>query len=250
MNSKHTVYYAFSGMAGIGDVPKKVSNILDIELEPLLTDLNIKYGQYEGTRSVLKCYALQEHIKNTFIYRSPVSMKVTYTGDDRKYIISGINVSSQEEFNLLIDNIDAESVYQLLIGFGLNILSKEDSLLMSVYPANYHKTDISRFTMITGSYDCGKWFRPIHLSILNPKEKDFEIKRGDPLFYIKFHTDDKVQLQRFNMSEEIISHVASTVEVKKYMKSTKLNKLYELYNKSKLKPLLLKSIKGEKHEKL
>ncbi len=116
----------------------------------------------------------------------------------------------------MIDNPDAESIYQLLIGFGLNILSKEDSLLMSIYPANYHKTDISRFPIVTGSYDCGKWFRPIHLSIFNQEEKDFEIKRGDPLFYIKFHTDDKIQLERFNMNEEILSHVASTVEVKKY----------------------------------
>lgn len=245
---KHIVYYAYSGMAGIGDVPKKVSNIVDIELEPLLTELNSKYGQYEGTRNVLKCYALQEHIRNTFIYRSPVNMKVTYTGDERKYIISGVNVANQEEFNLLIDNPDAESIYQLLIGFGLNILSKEDSLLMSVHPANYHKTDVSRFPIVTGSYDCGKWFRPIHLSIFNTEEQDFEVKRGDPLFYIKFHTEDKVQLERFNMNEEILSHVASTVEVKKYLKSTKLSRLYELYAKSKLKPMLLNSIRGEKEE--
>lgn len=243
--SKHTVYYAFSGMAGIGDVPKKVSQIIDLELEPLLTELNSKYGVYEGTRNVLKCYALQDHVKNTFIYRSPVSMKVIYTGDDRKYIISGINVDNQEEFNLLIDNPDAESVYQVLIGFGLNIISKEDSLPMSVHPANYHKTDVSRFPIVTGSYDCGKWFRPIHLSIFNPEEKDFEIKRGDPLFYIKFHTKDKVQLKRFNMNEEILSHVASTVEVKKYLKSTKLNKLYKLYKESKLKPLLIRAVKSQ-----
>jgi hypothetical protein len=242
ITNKHKVYYAFSGMAGIGDIPKKVSNIIDIELEPLINDLNIKYGQYEGTKNVLKCYALQEHIKNTFIYRSPVNMKVTYTGDDRKYIISGVKVDNQKEFNLLIDNPDAESIYQLFIGFGLNILSKEDSLLMSVHPANYHKTDVSKFPIVTGSYDCGKWFRPIHLSIFNTDKQDFEIKRGDPLFYIKFHTNDKVQLERFNMSEEIVSHVASTVEVKNYLKSTKLNKLYEMYKKSKLKPLLLKAI--------
>jgi hypothetical protein len=232
-------------MAGIGDVPKKVSQIIDLELEPLLTELNSKYGVYEGTRNVLKCYALQDHVKNTFIYRSPVSMKVIYTGDDRKYIISGINVDNQEEFNLLIDNPDAESVYQVLIGFGLNIISKEDSLPMSVHPANYHKTDVSRFPIVTGSYDCGKWFRPIHLSIFNPEEKDFEIKRGDPLFYIKFHTKDKVQLKRFNMNEEILSHVASTVEVKKYLKSTKLNKLYKLYKESKLKPLLIRAVKSQ-----
>ena len=239
------MYYAFSGMAGIGDVPKKVSQIIDIELEPLLTELNSKYGVYEGTRNVLKCYALQDHVKNTFIYRSPVSMKVTYTGDDRKYIISGINVDNQKEFNLLIDNPDAESVYQVLIGFGLNIISKEDSLPMSVHPANYHKTDVSRFPIVTGSYDCGKWFRPIHLSIFNPEEKDFEIKRGDPLFYIKFHTKDKVQLKRFNMNEEILSHVASTVQVKKYLASTKLNKLYKLYKESKLKPLLIRAVKSQ-----
>ena len=245
MSKKHTVYYAFSGMAGIGDVPKKVSNIVDIELEPLLTELNSKYGQYEGTRNVLKCYALQENIRNTFIYRSPVNMKVTYTGDERKYIISGINVDNQKEFNLLIDNPDAESVYQVLIGFGLNIISKEDSLPMSVHPANYHKTDVSRFPIVTGSYDCGKWFRPIHLSIFNPEEKDFEIKRGDPLFYIKFHTKDKVQLKRFNMNEEILSHVASTVQVKKYLASTKLNKLYKLYKESKLKPLLIRAVKSQ-----
>ena len=242
--SKHTVYYAFSGMAGLGGVPKKVSEIINIELEPLLTDLNSKYGVYEGTKNVFKCYALQDHVKNTFIYRSPVSMKVTYTGDDRKYIISGVNVDNQEEFNLFIYNPDPENVYQLLIGFGLNIISKEDSLPMSIHPANYHKTDISRFPIITGSYDCGKWFRPTHLSILNPEEKDFEIKRGDPLFYVKFHTEDKIQLKRFKMNEEIFSHVESTVQVKKYLKSTKLNKLYRLYKESKLKPLLIRAVES------
>ena len=159
--------------------------------------------------------------------------------------MSRINVDNQKEFNLLIDNPDAESVYQVLIGFWLNIISKEDSLPMSVHPANYHKTDVSRFPIVTGSYDCGKWFRPIHLSIFNPEEKDFEIKRGDPLFYIKFHTKDKVQLKRFNMNEEILSHVASTVQVKKYLASTKLNKLYKLYKESKLKPLLIRAVKSQ-----
>ena len=234
--SKHTVYYAFSGMEGSDGVPKKVSEIINIELEPLLTELNNKYRVYEGIKNVLKCYALQDHVKNTFIYRSPVSMKVTYTGDDRKYIISGVNVDNQEEFNLFIYNPDPENVYQLLIGFGLNIISKEDSLPMSIHPANYHKTDVSRFPIVTGSYDC--------LSIFNPEEKDFEIKRGDPLFYVKFHTEDKVQLKRFNMNEEIFSHVASTVQVKKYLTGTKLNKLYKLYKESKLKPLLIRAVES------
>jgi len=242
--SKHTVYYAFSGMACLGDGPKKVSEIVNIELEPLLTELNSKYKVYEGIKNVLKCYALQDHVKNTFIYRSPVSMKVTYTGDGRKYIISGVTVDSQEEFNLLICNFDSENVYQLLMGFGLNIISKEDSLPMSIHPANYHKTDISKFSIVTGSYDCGKWFRPTHLSIFNPEEKDFEIKRGDPLFYVKFHTEDKVQLKRFNMNEEVFSHVESTIQVKKYLTSTKLNKLYTLYKKSKLKPLLIRAVES------
>tara|TARA_R100000951_G_C2597551_1_gene167125 strand:+ start:173 stop:877 length:705 start_codon:yes stop_codon:yes gene_type:complete len=231
-------------MACLGDGPKKVSEIVNIELEPLLTELNSKYKVYEGIKNVLKCYALQDHVKNTFIYRSPVSMKVTYTGDARKYIISGVTVDNQEEFNLLIYNFDSEHVYQLLMGFGLNIISKEDSLPMSIHPANYHKTDISRFSIVTGSYDCGKWFRPTHLSIFNPEEKDFEIKRGDPLFYVKFHTEDKVQLKRFNMNEEVFSHVESTIQVKKYLTSTKLNKLYTLYKKSKLKPLLIRAVES------
>ena len=113
----------------------------------------------------------------------------------------------------------------MVLGF---IISKEDSL------PKYSPCDISM------ADDCGKWFRPTHLSN-STEEKDFEIKRGDPLFYIKFHTKDKVQLKRFNMNDEILSHVASTVQVKKYLASTKLNKLYKLYKESKLKPLLRRS---------
>jgi hypothetical protein len=245
LDKSHTVYYAFSGMCGINESPNLVSEIVNIDLEPLLPNLHKKYGDDIDTKHILNCYALQKELKNTFIYRSPISFDVNYTEDERLYTIDGVNINSQSEFDLLINNTDVPTIYQLLSGFGLCVISNNNSLPISIQPANYHKTEVSKFPIVTGSFDCAKWFRPIHLAVFNKDKVDFKVRRGDPLFYIKFHTDNKIKLKRFLMTSEITSIMKATVTTKNYIKNTKLAKLYELFTKSKLKPKLMKLIQSE-----
>ena len=71
------------------------------EVQSILTK---KYGDDIDTKHILNCYALQKELKNTFIYRSPISFDVNYTEDERLYTIDGVNINSQSEFNLLINN--------------------------------------------------------------------------------------------------------------------------------------------------
>ena len=239
----HTVYYTFHGVSN--DNPLRVTELINSDLDPLMPELKRKYGGGNSS-DILQCYALQEHCKNTFVYRAPVSMDVEFTGDERGYTISGVELCSQSDFDALIATMTSiDAPIQLFSGYGVSFISEQDSLPLTVLPANYHKTGVSPFPMLSGAFDCAKWFRPIHPAILNEQKIDFSIKKGDPLLYIKFHTDERVELKRFTTTRETAAVTQAVHDYKKFVKRTPLNKLYSIFKRSRLKTELLREIKSQ-----
>jgi hypothetical protein len=235
-NNKHTVYYAFNSE-------------VTLDLEPLLPNLKKKYG-YKGSvfKDVLRCYALQEDVKNTFIYKSPISINIKYKDDKNGYeIFTNLKEDNQYDFeSLATSGVNESEIVQLLYRYGVNFISEKNSLPFTICATNYHKTDVSNIPMVTGSYDCGKWFRSIFLAVLNIDKKDFSIKQGEPLFYIKFHTDDHIHLEKFDMSKKADEVMLATTTYKHSVSNTPLSKLYKLFEKTEMKSILIQAIKSEK----
>jgi hypothetical protein len=69
------------------------------------------------------------------------------------------------------------------------------------------------------------------------------VGQGDPLMYVNFKTNEKVKLQKFFLTEELLSLSMSCVRLKNTWKQRNLNKLYDIFKGSKIKNQLIKKIK-------
>jgi len=240
------VYFGFDSSG----LQAPVSNLLNFELDPLGVELNKLHGGKEYS-DFLRCYAFQDHIKNTFIFRAPVTLDVEYVPDDRGFIVTNLHLD-QRSFDTVVSTSSSIGysrktfkVLQFFPGCGLCLLAKGSSLPFSIHPANFHSTGISTLPMITGTFDCGKWFRPLNMAVINKDKKNISIKRGDPLFYVKFHTDTPVDLRRVRVTESMVQIARANGQFSNFVKGTPLNKLYEYFATARHKKVLMDEIRKQ-----
>ena len=221
---------------------QKSNVFLSYNLEPLLPILKQKYSCTNAKR-VLNCYAFLENAKNTFIWRAPFDIDVKYTGDERLFIIDNISLNSQEDFNSCVLG-ETPELLQLFTGFGMSLYT-ETPTVMSVSKAVHHNTKDFYFPIVEASYDISNWFRQIHPAIINLEKKDFSIKRGDPLFYVKFHTKNNTVLKYVYMTEELQRISSTSNKLQLFKPKNPLSFLYGAFNRSKVKRVIMNEIEKQ-----
>ena len=108
-----------------------------------------------------------------------------------------------------------------------------------------HKTPVTDAGFyVPGRFDISQWFRPLEYAFqLHEGNTNFKVGQGDPLMYVNFKTNEKVKLQKFFLTEELLSLSMSCVRLKNTWKQRNLNKLYDIFKGSKIKNQLIKKIK-------
>ena len=237
------VYYGFNRL----DDGRKISELLSMDLEPLLPDVKKQLHSSEdpALKTVYKCYATHEEMRNTFIYRAPMDLDIEYNDDKTEVTLGNVDYGQEHQYKPFF-YVDSINLMQFFAGCGLLLIAEQKSLPFSIHPANYHKTGVSGLTMIKGSFDCGKWYRPINFSVINTDHVNFSIKRGDPLFYVKFHTDDNVCLHRVHTTDKMKEISEASIDFKFYAQKSPLKKLYQAFSSSKMKSVLMREIKADK----
>ena len=76
------------------------------------------------------------------------------------------------------------------------------------------------------------------------KKNKIDIKRGDTLFYVKFHTNKKVNLKNFNVTKGILDFAKKTTDLKLFEKNLALEKMYKIFCSRSLNKRILKEIKN------
>jgi hypothetical protein len=107
-----------------------------------------------------------------------------------------------------------------------------------------HKTELTNSGYyVPGTFDISKWFRPLEFAFqLWPGENNFKAAEDDPLLYVKFDTEEKLNLQEFYMTPEIYSISNSCISLKNFSRVKALNKLYDIFRGSGMQNKLLKEI--------
>ena len=108
-----------------------------------------------------------------------------------------------------------------------------------------HNTEMSKTAYyVPGQYDISSWFIPVEGAFqLFPGKNTFTSKENEPLIYVNFLTDEKINLQKFYLTPSLIEHSISCTHLKHYKKFTALNSLYKTFHKSKLRNRVLTEIK-------
>jgi hypothetical protein len=209
------------------------------EPRPLAKEIANAYKDY----LFIQCPATQAFYRNTFVITAPMS-GVIQVGENENgsATIATSGHGWDKSFYDAFSHIREDKTVTLPPTY---LFYAKESLEMEVLPVfllNSPSLDNAFFT--PASFDIGRWIRPVDFSFV-PKDytKPITINRGDPLYFVRFKSDERVVLERVPFTRSLRSMMHACVSVKKRVRNITLPVLYEMA-KSRINLFF----KGSKHD--
>jgi len=231
-----TVYWtSFAGKNSDISMASQFQHGLFFEPEPVL-----KHIVSERNKDVryLKCPAVKDYYKNTFVIRSPIdlSFEIKRNEMDVRYCVT--HNYDQEFFNNYVhERFNENPIPMISMEFCSYIFYSEKSILAEqLHPAlSMHSSEVSRKTsIISGTFDISKWVRPFTYSFeVVDYKSPITIKRGDPLYYVRFNVKENVKLQRVMFDKDIKDISDACLTVKNFVQNNSMENNYNI-----IKPFL------------
>jgi len=162
---------------------------------------------YKDSKSMFKnCPANASFLKQFWVIKSPVDLTLNL---DRKNKSANIN-QNQMFYDQFIDmrwDQYSETDLALCTFYFQYMFVADDPVWIEVYPPFLHG-EVENTRFINGTFDIQKWQRPVDFSfeILDDTKK-IEVKRGQPLFYIKFSSpkfSEDFKLKQIEWTDELL----------------------------------------------
>lgn len=230
------VYWTtFAGKNSDTSIVNPFQHSLFFEPEPLL-----KHIVSERNKDVryLKCPAVKDYYKNTFVIRSPIDLTFEIKRNEMgiKYCVT--HNYNQDFFNNFVhERFTENTVPMLSMEFASYIFYSDKSVLAEqTHPSlSMHNSEVARKTsIICGTFDVSKWIRPFTYSFeVVDCKSPIEIKRGDPLYYVRFNTKENVKLHRVMFDKDIKDVADACLSVKTFVENNSMEKNYSI-----IKPFL------------
>lgn len=240
MNKKIVVYDAYTP-----STEPDGREFFNFRLEPLLSNLRREWKNKdcppEIQDSLFQCPAFARSLKNTFVLKSPYTLGVRYD-NQKRYQLGFATKNLQSDHcppvvmpSGLVDNY----IVQLFGGNGSRLFFADKSCEMTLEQPYFHRQDL---ISLSGCFDIGKWFRPIHTAIINFGQKDFEIKRGEPLLYLRFPKDVKIEIRQTVLTEDLRRLSTGTTTLKYHEIRATLSQLYKYFETTVNKKRILRKL--------
>jgi hypothetical protein len=237
-----TVYWApYSN----NELPYQLA-MLDIVPKSFMSDIqsrkviNKKYPQNRltGGGGYQACSAMHTAANNLFILKSPISAELTF---DKNGTID----RSTKNNNWFTER---ESSFENSFCFDLEcryIFFSEEPVNMTFTPPYLHKPKCSEFgAIVPGQMDISSWFSRIpSVFQLWENENKFKINFNEPIAYLKFDTDKKVELKQFKLTNELFNQANACGNLKQVIQFQSMAKLYDRFKKAGMKDAILNEIK-------
>jgi hypothetical protein len=192
-----------------------------------------------------KCPAIIDSLKNTYIF------KATYDFD---FMVDHEGVHAEHDDEEIVRHIlmnrDKEILLTSIQDPKFWMIAEDDSLIAEQLPP-IHSPHMMQNTMyMQGQYDIGKHFRPLECAFMpNKAGQKYSFKRGDHLYYVRFHTDEKIKFKRFRFNTGIYDLGHQIFRVKhSTMRIMPLKEIYGIIRRTKMKNSLMKLIKQNSME--
>jgi hypothetical protein len=215
-------------------------NMLYEQPPALLTDILPQRGP-ENPHDYFACPAFHKHVANTFIVRSTVDAHVGITAEG----FTAMDERSQLTGQLFSFLHPTRKGFRSILFDHRMLFFAESPLTVATYPAFLHHTEVqSKLVYIPGAYDISKWLRPLQGTYeVAESVTSVRIRQDDPLYYVKFETDERIKLRRFQMVPEIQQIAHGCVHYKLFRQHSTLDRVYHAFTQAKLDGRVLKLIK-------
>jgi hypothetical protein len=192
------------------------------EPEPVHQDIFENFGLKQGD-NLRKCPAFIDFFKNIFKIKSSYDYNLSWDGND---FTSGMYDQNFFNKNVLVRDID-NGIFSFL-NPNIYFFADCDSLELETVTPIYEKKMIYDGIVIPGRYDCAKHFRRLECTIKLKTPHNIIINNYDTLYYVRFHTKEKIKLVRFQMTSELLELELSLINYRNY--TTKIIPLTWYYN--------------------
>jgi len=214
------------------------SQIFDLEPKPLHSEYVKKFGKpMDNSVNWLSCPSVINYNENTFLIKNPLDVSVRINSDN--------TVDAKTPGSSMLLGIRDFNEKSIILDYFINISLFSESEISVSQTAPYFENNISNGTyLIPGKFNIGEWFRPLNASyFIKDKDINFVLKKDDPLYYLSFDTEDKIEFKEFYYTDALIEIVNSTVGLKRYKKNIPLINLYKIFKEQKLDKIVLKEIR-------
>jgi len=191
------------------------------------------------------CPAFSNESQNLFVVRAPYDLKINVNFKERLFGVDPNDIMSDyfcKKSKAFIRNGASNSVTLSI----RNIFFSSFSVEMSQIPAYYANNNfVNNIFLYSGRYNISKWFRAIDPTFRFKGDfHEIDIKKGDILYYVKFHTSKKVKIKEFNMNQSLLEFETKCTSLKNYITHKPLEILYNLFLQKKFNKRILKEIKA------
>lgn len=204
---------------------------------PVKNVLSGKYNVKENTTAeemYFRCPAHIDHLKNLFVVPATFDCDLIIDKQkDQPDFATSTFVRDNHDFNraFLIRSIKNRL-------FSLNLstlfLVESDDLLVSQMPAYLESNGfVDNTVIVPGTFNIGKWPRILECAFHLKEDKMF-LREGEPTYYIKFHTNEKVFLKEFLYTPKMKEYVNYLFASKNYKgDKTKMQYFYDVISRKK-----------------
>lgn len=211
------------------------------EISPLKADLKDNRDDY------LRCPAVSNRLKKTFVFRSSTNTKVKVI--DGQYIYH--EVTSEDDQRRHQTTVELLHKPTLLNRLLLNYLhpviffTDAESLTVSVTSPHFHKTVHSQYGVIVpGEFDVANWFRPMNFEFqLWDGVSELHVPYDEPIGYFEAHTNLPVELRKFRLTPNLNKISSSLIHVSPHRRFAKLTEKYKLFRNARISRGILEEIR-------
>jgi hypothetical protein len=223
---------------------------------PMEPNMEIFYGDIEPAKqeflehknqlldnsndNFLVCPSFNDIWKNTYLFRNMVEGYARVENGQ----VHGKLDHDQISFNIVRKNtLDNRQLLKYEMSW---LLFADKPLNMRISSPFFHTAEHTAFgSIVPGAFDIGQWYRPITLEFcLQPNTNEIYIPANDPLVYMTFETDEKLNIQRYELTTKLIKYAVSTMRTRPTGSFSPLKKSYSYWNRTHLRGLILKEIKA------
>jgi hypothetical protein len=209
-------------------------------LKSLQKNINKENKKEEGLQYLL-CPAFTDKAKNTFVFKFPLSCSYEYKKD------KSLSVTSDIYLDAVIDRAQCITDGPI-ISFALgNIFFAEESVKAYFTSPYFSKSKHTKYgSIMPGNFDIGEWFRPFiaEFQMWSP-EGEFHFEENEPLYYVEFATNKKINFIQFEMTDLLHEYSSSLVaSTGLFGKRQSLVSRYNRFKNANMREKILKEIKN------
>ncbi len=242
INKKEVIVY----WSPIWDDPSGTNwNLLYHEPEQLFKHFNklrISNKKMNENSNMLGCPAISNKFRQTYLFKNSANSHVSIDNNTKVSYLLDTSIGAKIQREPSFDN---NIILRYFLGW--LFFTEEDSLEINITAPYFHKPKYLNYgSIIPGSFDIGKWFRPYNAEFnLWDGINEFKIDEDEPIFYIEFITDRPIILKRFINTDTINKLAWACADVSNTMgKFQPLKRRYEQFAASRNKEIVLKEIKN------